>query len=405
MAAAPPLVTEYNPTAARELSKRHCEGVYAGELTDEQADAQAHYVRNAQEIEALERQMADAAARAGFSVEEMFAVQETSLHDAPARVVPRVALNYRGHEMPWATQYQLGASRRLVQLQQPRARPDYGALTQQALETVCSVLGVPRSLFSGGSSNVRAGAENAAADMHRTVRHWADTLSALMTLVYDATVGVRQLRTELRSTVQRVRERVPAARTLPAGLLLSSSDVREARTRTQVSLSFDLPPSIDAEGLTFMNSRGILDWKTYAQHALRAADMDTAQLASERDPWTADERKSLAGAATKQPAAAAAAAGKKTPVAKSHATESSSSSSSSTASGTSKESNASKEGGESKGGDTSSDTSKEGGESKEGGDTSKDKSEKSDTSTKKSDTTPEESGTTPKERKKRKRAK
>jgi len=237
------------------------------------------------------------------------------------------------------------------------------------------------------------------------VRHWADTLSALMTLVYDATVGVRQLRTELRSTVQRVRERVPAARTLPAGLLLSSSDVREARTRTQVSLSFDLPPSIDAEGLTFMNSRGILDWKTYAQHALRAADMDTAQLASERDPWTADERKSLAGAATKQPAAAAAAAGKKTPVAKSHATESSSSSSSSTASGTSKESNASKEGGESKGGDTSSDTSKEGGESKEGGDTSKDKSEKSDTSTKKSDTTPEESGTTPKERKKRKRAK
>ena len=140
---------------------------------------------------------------------------------------------------------------------------------------------------------MRAGAENAAADMQRTVRHWADMLSSIMTLAYERTLGRKRFDRELRTHIDRVRSIVPAARGLSAREVVSDNDLYLIARRVSVRITFDLPPAVDMGTLNYLNNRGVISWRTYARYALRAAELDGSDLASTSDPFSADERKQM----------------------------------------------------------------------------------------------------------------
>ena len=173
----------------------------------------------------------------------------------------------------------------------PHPRGDYVPIMTHAMERVCGVLGVPRSLFTG-SSSVRAGAENAEADIQGTVRYWADILSRLMTHAYYVTRGTATFARELGERIERVRAADVNKSKRVSELIPAEETSRMSRRVADMRITFDLPPVATLSELTFLYGMGILKPAAYAREAARSAGLDVSQI--DVADLSKEERRALA---------------------------------------------------------------------------------------------------------------
>ncbi len=288
--AAPPMVTAFNHAAHESLLRQDSgsggrDGFFVGDIDQCERLEELMYERNAREQAAFEDEMRTWESCTGLDAQTDFNVRFRRGRDAAHSPVPRRARDWRGHEMPWSRQHYIGPSRTLVNAQLPTPRADLEKLNQQTMSVVCGVLNVPRGLLAA-DSHVRAGVEVVNAAMFRTVNRWADVLGNLMTGVYNHTLGIADLRDELRARAER-RRRSPLDR---ADQLLSERDLFEAERHTRVHLTYDLPLSIPEERLDRLYERGVISWSTYTSNLLRLSNLARDQLANSEDPLSHADR-------------------------------------------------------------------------------------------------------------------
>jgi hypothetical protein len=292
ISANPPIVTAYNPAVEDRAEDKYGENFYVGQQDSCETRAEAVYQRTAQQQMAFKSSMERWESMTGGSARDVFGAAAGAMQrgDAERRgmVPPNWARDWRGSEMPWSRQYYLDPTRSLVQQQMPRTRTDLVPLSEQTMDIVCGVLNVPRGLLASDSA-VKAGVEAVSEAMHRTLNRWADLLSNLMTVVYDHTFGVKDIRDELR-VLAASRRRSPLD--VPHALL-NEADLFAVEERTRVRLAFDLPPSTSPEQLDALYNRGLLSWETYAASQLRLNGFPRDQLASPSDPLSSEDRREL----------------------------------------------------------------------------------------------------------------
>jgi len=318
ISANPALILGYNPHVDDQAEKDFGEGFYVGDPDRCQRREDAVYERDSARRAELADQLRTWSARTGMDPRAEFGDAANVLksrasdnHRAGRIAVPPAGgTDFSGAEMPWAHQYRLGVTDQLVNHQLPRTRTDYTDIVSQTMDIVCGVLNVPRGMLASESS-IRAGVEANAEAMNRTVNWYADTLSKLMTGVYNHLFGVSDLRDELRIRVERRRRRPEDV----APQLLTERDLIEARAKMHIRLKFDLPPPTTQEALNFMHDRGILAWSTYGEATLRLNGFSRDQLDSPKDPLNVREQRVMLlgnnADPPAPPASAGAAAGKK----------------------------------------------------------------------------------------------
>jgi hypothetical protein len=332
----PPLILafEYQVDKAASADNSKEVGVFSASL-DTCANKQDYYYqvdmeRRADDLEAWQAGHGgdmNAADEFGPSAARALANRRRAHERARA---PDGAVDYAGREMPWARTHRLRSTDKPFTHQLPRTRADYLQIIEQLQESICRVIGVPPALMQAAAS-VRAGVEALAEDMHATVRHHADVLSALLTGIYRHIFLESDLRDELRSRAESRRRR-PDER---VDTLLKETDLFEAREATRVTIGFDLPPAASIETLAYARDRGILSWETFNRAVLRTMNLPSDNLESTTDPYSLAERKlAVIGRAAQAPASsssssASSSAAKKSPSSSSSSSPSSSSSSSS----------------------------------------------------------------------------
>lgn len=289
----PPIFTAYNPHIDDRAEARHKENFFAGDASACADRAEAVYQRDAEQQAAFRANAKIWERVNGISRLEAFGTECLPLrgeNEPTGALVPAWGRDWRGAEMPWAREYNLGVTRQLVQQQLPRPRTDLGDLTSQAMDIVCGVMNVPRGLLAS-DTHVRAGVEAVSEAMHRTVNRWADVLSHLLTAVYNHTYGRQDLHDELLVRMHARRRLSPT--TQRADQLITERDLFEVEAKTRVRLAFDLPPSTTPERLDAMYNRGILSWQTYATSQLRLNNFARDELAAAVDPLSKAEQREL----------------------------------------------------------------------------------------------------------------
>ena len=294
IASNPPIILAYNHAveqAARAAGNEPA--FFAGDLDTCQNREDFIYQRNAEQQQAFTAGLQYWQQATGIDAREAFGPAGASAlnnwqDQYRAAPVPKDGADFSGAEMPWARVHRMRVTDQHVSHTMPQTRRDYTQIMQQISHVVCGVLNVPQGVIAA-SSTVRAGVEATQEDMQRTVNHYADMLSTLMTGVYHHIFGEADLRDELRSRVERKR-RSPFD---IAPQLLTEKDLFEAKRAVKIRLSFDLAPTTTVESLNFMRNRGLLSWRTYGESVLRLNGMPADQLDVPKDPFTDDERKML----------------------------------------------------------------------------------------------------------------
>ena len=307
----PPIVSQYNPVLEIAAEKNHKQGYYVGDTSTDEARQEVAFSRDAREIESWKRTMramneTNGTGAADFGVSSLGTetVGRYSTGDDTDTMQP-------AHIM-------LSSTRQLVHQQQPTTRNDLVQLGEQAMEIVCSVLSMPHCSMAA-RSGVRAGVESVDDQMARTVVKEADELSRVMTLVYNHMFGEADVYDELCALVEVKRRRISlkdAERRqrngtlmgvssmlsgnhlppsfVPARTLVTEEDLYAVDMRTRRRLAFDLPPATTQNNMHLLYARGIIDWRTYNESLLRMNNLPRSMAANARDPWSADERKTMA---------------------------------------------------------------------------------------------------------------
>ena len=294
IASNPPLVLGYNfqvEAAARAINAEPA--FFAGDLDACQNREDFMYQRNAEQQAAFAAGLQHWQSATGQDARREFGAAGASAlnnwhSDYATAPVPAGAVDFSGAEMPWARTHRLRVTDQHVPHQLPRTRTDYTEIMRHVMQVVCGVLSVPQGIIAM-SSTVRAGVEQTAEDMHRTVSFYADMISSLMTGVYAHIFGEADLRDELRSRVDQRRKNALDL----APQLLTEKDLFEARRITRIRLSFDLPPTTTTDELTFMRNRGLMEWSEYREAYRRLNGLPVSQLqrSTDNDPFSDEERK------------------------------------------------------------------------------------------------------------------
>ena len=281
----PQLVLGYNiavDAAARAASQQA--GEFAGDIDACQHRADFLYERNAEMRETTANNLRAWQQATGIDARTAFGELGASLlnntHDAYTNAP---VVEDRG-----VPEHRLRVTDTVVAQRAAHARTDYVQLMDQIMMSVCRVMNVPEGALAS-SSSVKAGVEATAESMHRTINHYADMLSSLMTAVYNHLFLVRNLDDELRSRVERKRKS-------PLDLapqLITEQDLFEAYQATRVRLSLDLPPTTSVETLHDLRNRRLISYRTYGEAVLRLEGFPAAYLDSLKDPFTAEERKEM----------------------------------------------------------------------------------------------------------------
>ena len=301
----PPLVSQYNPALEIAAEKNHQQGYYVGDTSTDEARQEVAFSRDARELDAWKRTMRTMNETSGVSAAD-FGVSSFGA-DTHERYASSGAPERPAHIM-------LSSTRQLVSPQMPSVRSDLVQLGEQAMEVVCSVLSMPHCAMAS-RSGVRAGVESVDDQMTRTVVKEAEELGHIMTMVYDHMFGEADVYAELRALVEVKRRRISledaerrrmpninsmlSGATLPpsfvpARSLVTEDDLYEIEARTRRRLAFDLPPATTQDNMHLMYARGLIDWRTYNESVLRMNNMSRSLAAHTRDPWSAEDRKSMA---------------------------------------------------------------------------------------------------------------
>lgn len=166
----------------------------------------------------------------------------------------------------------------------PSGRNDYVQICRMASETICSILGVPRSMII--SDNVVRGDVDGSHDVFKnSCMQWKNILGSILTAIYRR-VNVEKEANRLKK-LSKKRKR-------------SDDNVDNFANQQMVEVVVPVTPYISNEELKDLYLHKIIPWSVYKEYTLRNASLPLDMLKSnEKDPWSDDDKKELLGISSK----------------------------------------------------------------------------------------------------------
>lgn len=167
---------------------------------------------------------------------------------------------------------------------EPQARTDFVSVNRMAQETICSTLGVPRSLFINDNV-VRSDEQGAHDTLKQTLIWYKQSIAKVLTKVYhhinkEKVVG---------KLMKRYKKTNPDKRELQ-GIALETY-IGNNMPRIEIPIT----PYVSNEDLRMLYLQEIITWETYASFMLRNASLPRDLMAGKGDPWKHDDKKELLG--------------------------------------------------------------------------------------------------------------
>ena len=162
---------------------------------------------------------------------------------------------------------------------EPSGRNDFTQILRAASETICSVMGVPRSMMI--SDNVVRGDVEGSHDVFKQcVLLWKNITSKIMTLVYRHIY--KQDEAERLSKIAKKRK---------------IKDISKLANDDLIQVVVPVTPYISNEELKQLYLLHIIDWNTYKQYVIRNTSLPIDLLKNkEKDPWSKEDKLLLLGA-------------------------------------------------------------------------------------------------------------
>ena len=165
----------------------------------------------------------------------------------------------------------------------PSGRNDYVQICRMASETICSILGVPRSMII--SDNVVRGDVDGSHDVFKnSCMNWKNILGSILTAVYRR-INMEKEANRLKK-LSKKRKR--------------NEDVDNFAKQQMVEVIVPVTPYISNEELKDLYLHKVITWSIYKEYTLRNASLPLDMLKNnEKDPWSDDDKKELLGISSK----------------------------------------------------------------------------------------------------------
>lgn len=185
------------------------------------------------------------------------------------------AKNALDNMVPLPSQFQVGT------MIEPSGRTDFVSVNRMAQETICSTLGVPRSLFINDHV-VRSDQEGVHETLRQSLIFWKQVIASMMTKLW------RLLNEE--SVLKKVMKDAKKSKRALQGIALESH-LNKKMPRIEIPIT----PYCDSGQLRMLYLQGVISWETYATYLLRNSSLPKEILATKTDPFSFEDKKLLLG--------------------------------------------------------------------------------------------------------------
>ena len=178
--------------------------------------------------------------------------------------------------VPLPSQYSVGTTL------EPNARTDFVAINRLSQETICALIGVPRSMIINDSVT-RADIQGSHDVFRQTLIYWKKNVSSLLTKVYHVIYETEER--------QRLTQKSKKRKLNDLGNFVKTS---------MVNIDIPTTPYVSNDEIRSLYLHGIISWKHFGEYMLRNASLPIDILQS-KEPWNKDDRKEFMGVTVKPP--------------------------------------------------------------------------------------------------------
>ncbi len=182
----------------------------------------------------------------------------------------------------------LPSSFRVGTLLEPSGRSDFVGINRLCQETICSVLGVPRSLFISDHV-VKSDSEGTHETLKQTMIAWKNIISNILTKVWRVCTEENLLK-EIMADAKKSKKRAYT------GVVLEKQISKKLQ-----KIEVPITPYCDSGQLRLLYLQEVISWETYATYLLRNSSLPKDILATKTDPWSHDDKMQLLGIKKEEP--------------------------------------------------------------------------------------------------------
>ncbi len=173
--------------------------------------------------------------------------------------------------VPLPSQYNVGTTL------QPSARTDFVAINRLNQETICALIGVPRSMIINDSVT-RADIQGSHDVFRQTLIYWKKSIGSTLTKVYRILYGDHELQKITKKSKKR-----------------KLKDLSNFVESNLVTIEIPTTPYVSNDELRSLYLHGIINWKHFGEYMLRNASLPIDILQT-KDPWKLDDKREFLGA-------------------------------------------------------------------------------------------------------------
>ena len=267
----PPIVTE-----RKELNDEKREGVNFDFFADSDStrhQASSVYRRDANAIDQLKRQ------------KQMF-------QDALSGRTTSTAEAAMDNVLPLPTGYTHATTI------QATARTDFVSMQRLYQETICAVIGVPRSMVIT-DSNVKSDLVGAHQIFRLSLLWWRKTLERGMTRSYRMlflnSEAKNMARIAKRRRLGNFADDYVDNSQANGNKSIKKGSIQQIVEDNLPSITMPVAPYLEIDDLKELYHQEIINWETYCKYMLRTCSLPQEDLNSTSDPWTHEDRKNMLG--------------------------------------------------------------------------------------------------------------
>lgn len=172
--------------------------------------------------------------------------------------------------VPLPSQYNVGTTL------QPSARTDFVAINRLSQETICALIGVPRSMIINDSVT-RADIQGSHDVFRQTLIYWKKSIASTLTKVYRILYGDHELQKIKKKSKKR-----------------KLKNIENFVESNLVTIEIPTTPYVSNDELRSLYLQGIINWKHYGEYMLRNASLPIDILLS-KEPWKLEDKKEFLG--------------------------------------------------------------------------------------------------------------
>jgi len=283
-AAAPTLFTEYDHAGEKAQSSNFQNGYYtsaAGHNPDGADIRDMAYQRDAPLKDAFRGMMNHFEAASGQDAAEKFGVEHEEYRDdlAGTKVVNPRAVTADGVQAPFATQYHVSSSRRIVNGPQSHMSGDFCQFMEFLEDEVCNVMGVPRTYINGTS--IKASGDLIMNRFSDEVTRLKKIVSDILTHTYRVLFLDEDVTEYMASEFRLARFSVlrdSASAEDKSNILLTEEDLYETDLIKRVQVTFAKKPSESIEELFQLYGLGSITKQALSAELARRNNFNAQEL-------------------------------------------------------------------------------------------------------------------------------